>query len=134
MELHISYSRKRRLCGIVCFLIVLFSLVPLARTERCLKSVPGKTHHLSIFSYFTLAFFLILEVHPKKYLYYEDQSQNITLETSSRATHQLMTYVFKIFLQEVVGYPNVAVHFQEDHFQVREVIERLSGPKIEEKT
>lgn len=78
--------------------------------------------------------FLVSEVHPKKYLYYENQSRNITLEMSSRATHQLMTYVFKIFLQEVVGYPNVAVHFQEDHFQVKGVIDRLSGPTSEEET
>lgn len=73
-------------------------------------------------------------MHPKKYLYYENQSRNITLEVSNRVTHQLMTYVFKIFLQEVVGYANVAVRFKEDHFYDREVIERLSGPKIEEET
>lgn len=134
MELHISRSKRRWLCGAVCFLIVFFSLVPLSRTQRCLKHVPGKTFSFVVNVSTLPCLFSLSEVHPKKYLYYEDQSRNITLEASSRATHQLMTYIFKIFLQEVVGYPNVAVHFQEDHFQVREVVERLSGPKTEEET
>lgn len=76
-------------------------------------------HHKDLFS--------IAEVHPKKYLHYEGQSLNITLEMSDRITHQLTTNVFKIFLQEVLGYPKVEIVRQENHFQVVEVIERLSG-------
>lgn len=70
-------------------------------------------------------------MHPKKYLYYEGKSLNITLEVSHRITHQLTTNVFKIFLQEVLGYPKVEIVRQENHFQVVEAIERLAGEEKE---
>lgn len=65
-------------------------------------------------------------MHPKKYVHYDDAFQNITLETSSRVTHQLATHIFEIFLKEVLGYADVEVIKHEDNFQVEGVITRLS--------
>lgn len=72
-------------------------------------------------------------MHPKKYLHYEGNSLNITLEISHRITHQLSTNVFKIFLQEVLGYPKVEIVKEENYFEIMEVIERLSGQDQEDK-
>ncbi|XP_018331316.1 uncharacterized protein LOC108741146 [Agrilus planipennis] len=66
------------------------------------------------------------EVHPKRGLYYEGKSRNITLEVSSRVSHQLITNVFQIFLKEVLGYPNVQM-VNKENYEVESILYGLSG-------
>ena len=46
---------------------------------------------------------------PKRFVSYEGQTIELTLGTSDRVTHRLVTHVFKIFLREVLGYPDVRI-------------------------
>ena len=55
----------------------------------------------------------------------EDYKYDITLESSERAGHQLITNVFDIFLREVLGYESVKVLTYADHFDTRAALERL---------
>lgn len=59
-------------------------------------------------------------------------SLNLTVEASNRPTHQIISHIFKIFTQEVLGYPNVDVINIVDDFDVDEIVTRLSGPVSED--
>nr|CAD7426195.1 unnamed protein product [Timema monikensis] len=88
-------------------LVIMVLMSPLVITaDRCLKNYP--------------------EVNPKRYLHFEGHILDIQLETSPRVTHQMITHIFKIFLEEVLGYPHVGIK-QQDYFNTSEVFERL-GP------
>ncbi|XP_071449502.1 uncharacterized protein [Hetaerina americana] len=67
------------------------------------------------------------EVTPKRYFNYEGEIRNITLEVSSRGAQHLTSEIFKIFLEEVLGYPYVSLVKQKDHFNAENVFHRLSG-------
>jgi hypothetical protein len=71
---------------------------------------------------------LITEVNPKRYFHYEGQMLDLRLEVSRRITHRLATAVFKLFLQEVLGYPFVTIVEEDDHFNTTHTMQRLSGP------
>jgi hypothetical protein len=71
---------------------------------------------------------LITEVNPKRYFHSEGQLLDIRLEVSGRITHRLATAVFKLFLQEVLGYPFVTTVEEDDHFNITSAVQRLSGP------
>lgn len=42
----------------------------------------------------------------------------LILQSSSRVTHQMSSHIFKIILQEVVGYKNVEIKTIEDSFNI----------------
>ncbi|KAK9870582.1 hypothetical protein WA026_008145 [Henosepilachna vigintioctopunctata] len=67
------------------------------------------------------------EMNAKKYPYYKNQPVTIKIDTSNRITHQLNSHVFRIFLQEILGYPRVELSYYEDNFNITKSIERLSG-------
>lgn len=69
----------------------------------------------------------VAEVNPKRYVHYDSKSLNMTLEVSDRATQQLATQIYKIILQEVLGYPRVEIVPQDDDFNLTKIYERLSG-------
>jgi hypothetical protein len=71
---------------------------------------------------------LITEVNPKRYFHYEGQMLDLRLEVSGRITHRLTTAIFKLFLQEVLGYPFVTTVEEDDHFNTTCTVQRLSGP------
>lgn len=75
--------------------------------------------------------FFVIEVNPKRYLTYDSKNLNLTLEASDRESHLLVTNIFKIFLQEVLGYVRVEIIHQDDAFNVESIFERLSGPLTE---
>jgi len=56
-----------------------------------------------------------------------EKIHNITLESSSRLGHRLVTEAFRIFLKEVLGYESVDVIVVDDHFNATGALERLSG-------
>lgn len=87
--------------------IVIASMTLGTRATRCLTSID--------------------EVNPKRYVHYDSKSLNMTLEVSDRATQQLATQIYKIILQEVLGYPRVEIVPQDDDFNLTKIYERLSG-------
>jgi hypothetical protein len=75
-----------------------------------------------------MSFVLVTEVSPKRYFNSEGQMLDLRLEVSQRITHRLITAIFKLFLQEVLGYPYVTMVEEDDHFNVTYTVQRLSGP------
>lgn len=73
--------------------------------------------------------FHVLDVEPKRYLNYGDHVQGIRIETSDRITHQLASHVFKIFLDDVLGYePSAEIVYEPDYLDdTTAIVERLSG-------
>ncbi|XP_021935929.1 receptor-type guanylate cyclase gcy-4-like isoform X2 [Zootermopsis nevadensis] len=70
----------------------------------------------------------IPEVNPKRYFHYEGHVLDLRLEVSGRITHRLATEIFKLFLQEVLGYPFVTTVEEDDQFNTTRTVQRLSGP------
>lgn len=66
-------------------------------------------------------------MNPKRYVHFDGKSLDITLEVSDRVTHQLATHVYKIILQEVLGYSRVRIVHKDDDFNVTKIFERVSG-------
>ncbi|CAG0879002.1 unnamed protein product [Darwinula stevensoni] len=75
--------------------------------ERCLTALQAK-------------------VSPKR-LYHGGEVVDLTLEVSHRLSHQLITHVIKMVLEEFYGYHRVRIVEQEDHFLPVNVLKRLSG-------
>jgi hypothetical protein len=71
-------------------------------------------------------------VTPRRFFQLENDIHNITLETSSRLGHQLITHAFKIFLTEVLGYESVELVLKEDHYNASGVLKRLAGQAEDE--
>lgn len=99
---------RKKMSPIWSLIFILFQLAAVGYAERCLKNIS--------------------EVNPKNYLHYEKQSLNITLEVSNRVSHQLITHMFKILLQEYLGYPKVEIKYHENQSDPETIIARLSGP------
>ena len=74
---------------------------------------------------------MVTEVNPKRYFNSEGKMLAIRLEVSERITHRLITAIFKLFLQEVLGYPYVTMVEEDDHFNITHTVQRLSGPLTE---
>ena len=63
-----------------------------------------------------------------KYFYYGENQIPITIFSTSRATHLLISNVFKIFAEEVLGYRNVSiVRHPKETFDARIVYSKLSN-------
>ena len=74
----------------------------------------------------------IPETQPDKFLRFDGKSWDITIESSPRVTHQLTSNIFKIILQEVLGYPRVIILTREDNFNTEDVLKRLSTTVLEQ--
>jgi hypothetical protein len=73
--------------------------------------------------------YVIAEVNPKRYFHSGGKVLELRIEVSHRISHHLSTAVFKIFLQEVLGYQHVkVVKESEDTSDVNLIVHRLSGP------
>ena len=71
---------------------------------------------------------LFSEVSPRRFQL-ENMTHNITLESSGRLGHRLVTEAFRIFLKEVLGYESVDVVVVEDHFNATHALRRLATNK-----
>ncbi|KAK9754400.1 Receptor family ligand binding region [Popillia japonica] len=105
-----NFGRKVQIL-LTIFLCLTFAFPTTSAREKCLK--------------------LEQEV-PNRYIHFEGMSLNLTVEASNRPTHQIISHIFKIFTQEVLGYPNVDVINIVDDFDVDEIVTRLSGPVSED--
>lgn len=68
------------------------------------------------------------EVNPKRFLHFQEETLPVRLETSRRITHQIATNIFRIFLEEALGYSDVRIIEKDDHFSRSEAVDRLVGP------
>ncbi|XP_046995878.1 uncharacterized protein LOC124607652 [Schistocerca americana] len=68
------------------------------------------------------------EVSPKRFMYYQGRTSDIHLEASDRITHQLASHIFKIFLEEVLGYAYVSVVKAKEYSNETEILGHLSVP------
>ncbi|RZC34381.1 Pkinase Tyr, ANF receptor and/or Peripla BP 6 domain containing protein [Asbolus verrucosus] len=71
------------------------------------------------------------EVIPKKYVHYMDHQFDVTLLTSDRPLHRLSTEIFKIIMEEVVGFSKVVIVEGVDDFEVKKVVENLASDEKE---
>lgn len=71
------------------------------------------------------------EIFPKKYLYIGDHTVDIKLEVSKRPSHQLVTHIFQILLEEVVGYANVTLVTKQDFMNATQVLNRIAGCSLQ---
>ncbi|XP_014212740.1 receptor-type guanylate cyclase gcy-3-like [Copidosoma floridanum] len=69
------------------------------------------------------------EVNPKRYAILDGKYIDIYLEISRRVTQRLVTRVTKIFLQEVLGYPDVVIVEKEDESNITATFSRLYNPR-----
>lgn len=83
-----------------------------------------------ICTYFAI---IIPEVNPRRFFQVENDIHNITLETSDRPGHQLVTHVFSIFLHEVLGYESVYISTYPDYFNASATLNRLAEHYDEDK-
>ncbi|XP_046676612.1 receptor-type guanylate cyclase gcy-4-like [Homalodisca vitripennis] len=96
-------------------LATLLCLIHSNCAERCLRDVP--------------------EVNPKRYMKvnYDFKKMPIILDVSRRITHQITSYIFKIFLEEELGYNDVLIVENNDRFnqskQTRSRLEAGVGEK-----
>ncbi|KAK2146668.1 hypothetical protein LSH36_590g02059 [Paralvinella palmiformis] len=68
-----------------------------------------------------------VDVNPKRHLYRAGRSWSITVESSNRASHQLVSHVMKILLTEVLGYDSVTIMPDYNTQNATEILNRLSG-------
>ena len=68
-----------------------------------------------------------LEIEPKRHFYYKGDSLTITIETSNRASHQLVSHILRILLQEALGYAKVEIRGGYNSLNATEVLNRLAG-------
>jgi hypothetical protein len=68
------------------------------------------------------------EVHPKRFVYYRGETLALTIESSKRPAHMLITRVFSIFLQEVLGFAYVQITDRDDRFNATVALEALHNP------
>ncbi|KAK0157842.1 hypothetical protein PV328_011532 [Microctonus aethiopoides] len=69
---------------------------------------------------------MIEEVNPKRVVHLDGQSLDISFELTRRPTQRLVTRIMKIFLIEVLGYPNVKLIDRDDWFDAVTVFSRMS--------
>ncbi|XP_016841856.1 uncharacterized protein LOC100115038 [Nasonia vitripennis] len=69
---------------------------------------------------------MLEEVNPKRTARLDGQTLNIQFEISRRVTQRLVSRVMSIFLQEILGYTDIALVAKEDEFNVTATFARLS--------
>ncbi|XP_064640093.1 uncharacterized protein LOC135495414 isoform X1 [Lineus longissimus] len=67
------------------------------------------------------------DVKPKRNLYHGSSELNLTLEGSTRTSHQLANTILKILLEEVLGYKWVNIKVEEGNINAEAVVRRVSG-------
>lgn len=70
------------------------------------------------------------DTQPKRVVHYDGEVISINFQVSRRVTQRLVTRIMKIFLTDVLGYPDVAVIDHEDFFQTNATYSRLSDKMI----
>lgn len=65
------------------------------------------------------------EVIPKRFVNYQGQTMDLTLGASDRVGHRLVSHVFQIFLNEVLGYPGIQI-IRTDEKNIEETYDNLS--------
>lgn len=53
------------------------------------------------------------------------------MEVSQRVSHRLVTEVYGLFVQEVLGYPEVEFVSGNDYFNATETLQRMAADVIE---
>jgi hypothetical protein len=68
---------------------------------------------------------------PKKYIHYMDEPTPIVVQTSTRPLHMLNTEIFKIYLEEIVGFSRVDIVYH-DEFKLEDVLKSISSMDLPE--
>lgn len=69
---------------------------------------------------------MMTEVNPKRVVHLDGKSLSIPFELSRRPTQRLVSIIMKIYLMEVLGYPDVTLVERDDKFNVTSVFSELS--------
>lgn len=72
-------------------------------------------------------FVIFTGIMSKRYFYVGDQTVDIRLEISDRLSHQLITHVLRIILQDVMGYVNVSMVKTIEYMNATFILNRISG-------
>lgn len=76
---------------------------------------------------FLICFYVIVsEANPKRHVMYKGTIYPFQMEMSQRVTHQLVTEVFAIFVEEVLGYTDVKLIIRKDTFNAVENLQKLA--------
>lgn len=67
------------------------------------------------------------EPNPKRYVTCRQSICPFTIEVSQRITHLLVSEVYRLFVEEVLGYPLVQFVFKKDNFNATETLQRLAA-------
>lgn len=67
------------------------------------------------------------DVTPKRHLYYNGSSHPITIETSDRPSHQLVSRILRTLLVDVLGYSDVRIRDGYNALNATKTLQRLSG-------
>lgn len=68
---------------------------------------------------------------PTPYIHYMDQHTSIIVQTSDRTLHRLSTEIFKIFIEEMIGFGKVDIVTHDEEFDTKEVVNRLSPTELQ---
>lgn len=72
----------------------------------------------------------ISEVNPKWFYTVDGKRCSIIIESSERIAHNITSNIFKIFLDEVIGYDSVEIVQRKDYFNSTLALSRLQDKKI----
>lgn len=94
---------------------------------RLLSWISWRHFCLLVFRYSVYFLLLIVDVTPKRHLYYNGSSHPITIETSDRPSHQLVSRILRTLLVDVLGYSDVRIRDGYNALNATKTLQRLSG-------
>lgn len=79
-------------------------------------------------------FFSVAEVNPKWFFTVRNSRCDIIVESSERITHNITSNIFKILLDEVMGYDSVKIVQRHDYFNSSRALDWLlyNRPSIDD--
>lgn len=119
--------------GKLLSLLIIIQLIHSINSNECLTMIEGEKNDIKKFFpannlilYQLIYLFFFTEVNPKRVVHLDGQSLDISFELTRRPTQRLVTRIMKIFLIEVLGYPNVKLIDRDDWFDAVTVFSRMS--------
>jgi hypothetical protein len=105
--------------------------IGLLRVQRHLEVSEPDRCESSIISNLTFFTDCLTDAAPKKYIHYMDEPTPIVVQTSTRPLHMLNTEIFKIYLEEIVGFSRVDIVYH-DEFKLEDVLKSISSMDLPE--
>lgn len=90
----------------ICLIVIVLQIV-FVTMDRCLINSPV--------------------IHHKRFIFYEGKSIDLVIEVSDRVTHRILTEIFRIYINETLGYQKVQVVSFTDSMNVTNRLETLAG-------